>query len=289
MNNDFEKYYKLNDKKQGEQYAEELVDSIINEKDILINLLSIKGTNLLTDIVREKIDRVDSSSREKISICINKLLSYFYCGNNDMNDMAFTKISTLDYNSKFLIKENLIYYIGRIGNDKSKELISEFYYKETNDLNKMNLAFSACLLGNQKIELDFISKVTPGSKWDCMIRSWTMAFFKDVDNPYDYKDSNTDDWANAKIPRINRLSINNENEKKYKKAMFFRLFDLTVIYMFCKSRTFRDLTESEYEIIERCISKPKFISKEKQEQIEIIKEKILNENNMTYRCQKYSI
>ena len=255
-------------------YSKELVDALLHERVTVIQLLNNENTNDITDSVREETSELNKQEQEKISFVLNELLLQFY---ENSHDSKFHKtIKNLDEDSKFLIKENLIYYIGRLGNDDSKEIVSKCYHLETNHLHKMNVAFSACLLGNQEIELDFISKITPGSKYDLIIRSWTMAFFKNVENPYKYVDHAEDDWSAAKKPRIIRLQINEINHKKYNKAMAFRLFDLTVLYNFCKNRSFHDLTDEEYEIIERCISKSPIVSLEKEEKIEEMKRKILS-------------
>jgi hypothetical protein len=254
-----------------ENYSKELVEALLQENKVLFQLLSTEQTNDVCDLVRDIVSKLSDVEQQKISMVLNKTLQAIYDKCSD-----FKNRMDLNEEQVFLIKENLIYYIGRLGNEQSNEIITKCYYNEDNDLNKMNLAFSACLLGNQEVELDFISKVTPGSKFDLLMRSWTMAFFKNSINPHEYVDDENDDWSIAKYPRIKRLRVNIEGQKGYKKAMHFRLFDLTVLYLFCKNRAFEDLTAEEYEVIKNCTSISSIISEKKREKIEDIKVKIIN-------------
>ena len=64
-----------------------------------------------------------------------------------------------------------------------------------------------------------------------------------------YKDNPYDDWTPAKLPRLKRLAINDEKNPKYKKALAFRLLDLTTIYLFIRNRKNETLLENEKDII----------------------------------------
>lgn len=253
----------------NKEYTERLVKSLLEKDSIALELLSVAHTNTLSDEIRDIIASLNDDDQQKISSFLNEMLINLYEGtySPDINEQKL-----------FIIKENLIYYVGRLGNKDSVEIINKYHYKETNEFNKMNLAFSACFLGDQEVELDFLSKVTPGSSYDLMMRSWTLAFFKDASNPHEYIDDKNDDWTAAKLPRIKRLQINEPGQKGYKKAMAFRLFDLTILYLFCKNRSFDDLTVSEYEIIKNSTSVSPLIAKGKMDKIEAIKARLLNKD-----------
>ena len=90
-----------------------------------------------------------------------------------------------------------------------------------------------------------------------------------------YKDQKTDDWTIAKKPRINRLKINDENNKKYKKAMSFRLLDLIVLYLFLENRKTDTLSENEKDIIKKALIDYPLFSEQKKAKMESYKEKIL--------------
>lgn len=250
----------------NKEYTEQLVKGLLEKDWGVLELLSIAHTNNLSDEIRDTIARLNDDEQQKISSFLNEMLAALYEGNYNPD---------VSEQNLFIIKENLIYYVGRLGNKDSVEIINKYYYKETNEFNKMNLAFSACFLGDQEVELDFLSKVTPVSSYDLMMRSWTLAFFKDASNPHEYTDDKNDDWTAAKSPRIKRLQINEPGQEGYKKAMAFRLFDLTILYLFCKNRSFDDLTISEYEIIKNSTSASPLIAKGKIDKIEAIKARLL--------------
>ncbi|MDR0591549.1 MAG: hypothetical protein LBG75_03300 [Candidatus Nomurabacteria bacterium] len=244
-----------------DMYAERLLNSISTRSSNMFELLNIVHTNNTTDIVKNLFDGLSESQQQKITEQLSNILS---------------ETSSSNDSSNFLAKENIIYYMGRFGGQNSRATIKKVYAEETNDHHKFNLAFSACLLGDEAVELDFISKVVPGNKWDQLLRSWTLAFFQNIDNPYDFIDDGTSDWSAAKNPRIKRLSISDPKAKGYHKAMLFRLFDLTILRLFCKSRSFNDLTPPELKVIEQCASTSPGISIAKSEKIEHVKRQLLS-------------
>ena len=101
-----------------------------------------------------------------------------------------------------------------------------------------------------------------------------MAFFKKLDNPYKYKDNPDDDWTPAKLPRLKRLAIKDENNPKFKKALAFRLLDLTTIYLFIRNRKNEALPEDEKEIIKNTNIDFEIYSIKKKKMMKILIQKI---------------
>ena len=232
----------------------------------------------ITNEVRESLDTLPIEEIKEIQSFLYKLLNICYDG--QLFEMNLEKkeneiIANLNSKAKFLLKESLIYFIGRLKISPNIEVLKKIYQLDDDKYIKLNVTFATLQTFDEEVELDFITKLIPGSAYDEMIRSWTIAFFKKENNPYEYKDNNTDDWTVAKLPRIKRLSINDSNSEKYKKAMAYRLLDLMVIYLFLENRKTDTLTSKEKEIISNAIIDYEKYSPKKKELLKETKKKIL--------------
>lgn len=256
----------------------------------LLNVFSIRNVqsavqgfivdlnNNLTDKVRENLALLSEQEFLEIKDFLNKLLNLLYKGqlyemNIDSNESDI--IEKLTEQEKFKLKETVIYFMGRIPVKVDLDILKKAYYLENNKYVKMNIAFSTFQMFDEKIELDFIEKLTTNDEYNEMIRSWTMAFFKNEINPYDYKDKSEDDWTPAKTPRINRLKINEKENPKFKKAMAYRLVDLVIMYLFIENRGKSSLTNEEKEIIRNAIVDFEHYSENKKQIINDFKKKLL--------------
>ena len=256
----------------------------------LLNVFSIRNVqsavqgfivdlnNNLTDKVRENLALLSEKEFLEIKDFLNKLLNLLYKGqlyemNIDSNESDI--IEKLTEQEKFKLKETVIYFMGRIPVKVDLDILKKAYYLENNKYVKMNIAFSTFQMFDEEIELDFIEKLTTNDEYNEMIRSWTMAFFKNEINPYDYKDKSEDDWTPAKTPRINRLKINEKENPKFKKAMAYRLVDLVIMYLFIENRGKSSLTNEEKEIIRNAIVDFEHYSENKKQIINDFKKKLL--------------
>ena len=256
----------------------------------LLNVFSIRNVqsavqgfivdlnNNLTDKVRENLALLSEQEFLEIKDFLNKLLNLLYKGqlyemNIDSNESDI--IEKLTEQEKFKLKETVIYFMGRIPVKVDLDILKKAYYLENNKYVKMNIAFSTFQMFDEEIELDFIEKLTTNDEYNEMIRSWTMAFFKNEINPYDYKDKSEDDWTPAKTPRINRLKINEKENPKFKKAMAYRLVDLVIMYLFIENRGKSSLTKEEKEIVKNANVDYEFYSENKKKIINDFKKKIL--------------
>ena len=123
--------------------------------------------------------------------------------------------------------------------------------------------------------MDFVNRLLTDPEYDFMIRSWSLAFFKGASNPYEYNDNIEEDWAEARIPRIKRLSINDDDNPKYKKALAYRLMDLVVIYLYKKSRNFDTMLYDDKEIIKNTFIDYKAFSETKKNMMKDLIQKII--------------
>ena len=239
---------------------------------------TIECNNEITNQVRDYLDTLTEKELIEIQEYLNNLLNLCYDGkllNIPIKEEELKMIQDLSEKDKFLLKETIIYFSGRLPIKTNLDILKKAYYLDDNKYIKLNITFTSLSTFNEEIENDFTSKLIPGSEYDDMLRSWTMAFFKNIDNPYMYKDQKQDDWAIAKKPRINRLKINDENNKKYKKAMSFRLLDLIVLYLFLENRKTDTLSENEKDIIKKALIDYPLFSEQKKAKMESYKEEIL--------------
>ena len=192
---------------------------------------TIECNNEITNQVREYLDTLTEKELIEIQEYLNNLLNLCYDGkllNIPIKEEELKMIQDLSEKDKFLLKETIIYFSGRLPIKTNLDILKKAYYLDDNKYIKLNITFTSLSTFDEEIENDFTSKLIPGSEYDDMLRSWTMAFFKNIDNPYMYKDQKTDDWTIAKKPRINRLNVNDENNKK--KAGYYISDNLCLFY-----------------------------------------------------------
>lgn len=248
-----------------------LINSMLTNTDKTISLLGkhVNG-NEITDAVRSKIASLPSDSQTKITDRLEQILYDCYF------DMT-PKLESLSEDNLFYLKESLVYYIGRISNP-NLELLKEIYKIETNKHLLLNIAFSSLATGDEEIESDFISRIVPGNDYDNLIRSWTMAFFANAENPYSYIDTGKDDWSLAKLARLKRLAINDKTNPKFNKAKAFRWLDLIVIDLFLENRGGYAMSEEDYEIVDNTNVKLDGYSQDKVKKLTLLKSKITSMN-----------
>ena len=232
----------------------------------------------ITNKVREKLESLTEQELIEIKEFLNKLLNLLYNGqlyemNIDTNEMSI--INNLTEEEKFKIKTIALYFIGRLPVKADLDILKKAYYLDNNKYIKMDIAYSTFQMFDEEIELDFIEKLTTNDEYNEMIRSWTMAFFKNEINPYDYKDKSEDDWTPAKTPRINRLKINEKENPKFKKAMAYRLVDLVIMYLFIENRGKSFLSSEEKEIVKNANIEYELYSENKKKIINEFKKRIL--------------
>lgn len=262
----------------------------MNQKEIIENLIeAFKACDIalatqnfinpnndeITNGVRAYLDTLLEEDTKKVLAFLNHLLNVcydysLYEEGPQENDHLITE---LDDKKKFYFKENVIYYIGRLKVLPDIEILKKAYFNEKDMHLALNLTYSSLATFDETIEMDFIKRFAPGNEYDVMLRSWTLAFFKGVPNPYDYVDDGTS-WEQAKNPRLNRLKINDDTNPKFNKAMAFRLFDLLVLNLFLDNRD-ETLPEDEKEIVNDALIDYEKYSEEKIEKANELKRKIV--------------
>lgn len=249
----------------------EIVENMLTNDELTVNSLILGSSgNQITDKVREEIGKLPEEQRNRINKRLENILTACYSSNE-------IELKNLSSKELFLLKESLIYYIGRITKTPNIKLLKNIYKKETDNHLKLNITFSSVMTGDEEIEQDFIEKIKPGNDLDLLIRSWTLAFFANMENPYNYIDEGKD-WSLAKLARLKRLIINDESSEKFEKAKAFRWLDLTVINLFLNNRGYDSMDEKDYEIVENAkVDFPSY-SEEKVKKLKLLKKDIAEHN-----------
>ena len=251
--------------------VESLVQAMLkSDIQTILMLGNQANNNEITDKVRDYIACLSKEEREIISKRLEKILNHCYF----QVTPAFEKLSKQEL---FYLKESLIYYIGRISKPDIT-LLKKIYSVEENKHLLLNIAFSSLITGDEEIEADFISRIVPGNDYDNLIRSWTMAFFANSEDPYSYVDTGKDDWSLAKTARLKRLSINDSNHPKFAKAKAFRWLDLVVIDLFLENRGARAMSNDDYKVISETDVILDGYSSNKIKQLTLLKSKITHMN-----------
>lgn len=254
--------------------ATNIVNALItkNVKDVS-KYLVFPNSDEITNTVRKQLNNLSTNELKSIQLFLYDIFNSCY-NENLFNTNTCIKLPKLTSSTLFLLKENIIYYLGRLPLLPDINIL-EKAYKLDKDLHiKLNITFSSLSTFDERIERDFISKVSPGNSYDLLIRSWTLAFFSNCKTPYNFQDIHNNDWSKAKAPRLKRLAINSTDNPKFLKAMSFRALDLLVLYLFLENRKTDVLTKEESDIVSSAfIEYPKF-SKIKIQFLKSLKEKL---------------
>lgn len=243
--------------------ADFIFDAIKSGGTALIQALSHPFKNDITDFVRSAINSV--TDRNELKQILNHLtdtyLQIMRGDNNILDSDAQTLINHLPPKEKFYLKNEIIYLITRFPDisEDIRSFVSEAYSYETDPYMKLDFAYGTVLTGPFHIALEYAQSLTPGTEGDFVNRSWTVAFFGDVQaNPYDYRDTEKAPWSKARSARLKRFQSN-----KWK-AIRFRILDLPLMYCFYASRSWIDINEEDYKIIEQvAIDLPEYTMEEK--------------------------
>ena len=246
-----------------------LVDAMLTSDEKTISMLGNQAnSNEITDLVRAKISSLSLEEQMVIAERLEQILKACYFDDS---------VDRLSSQELFYLKESLIYYIGRISMPNI-DLLKRIYAVEEDKHLLLNIAFSSLVTGDEEIEADFISRIKPGNEYDNLIRSWTMAFFANAEDPYSYVDTGEDDWSLAKQARLKRLAINDPNNSKFAKAKAFRWLDLAVIDLFLENRGAFAMTGDDYEIVSGTNVNLDGYSDNKVKQLTLLKSKINDMN-----------
>ena len=97
-------------------------------------------------------------------------------------------------------------------------------------------------------------------------------YFGDVaDDPYCYRDDKKCSWSKARAARIKRFTKKNPSLKDYR----FQLFDVPLLYSFLKDREWNEISEEEYQILNRLTFTEEYFSRNEITFLSEVKQNLL--------------
>ncbi len=235
--------------------AQNLIEAfLLNKTSEIKCLLKHKMKDDVTNFIGNKFAHLNEIDKTKIK----ENLCHMYYDTHD-RDLS--------------VKEQLIYYITRLGIDVSDFLLDVIKNNPSHPIMRLTIAYGCVLSENQDIRnyaLDYAKSISNNTIDAITNRAWTIIYFGDVNDrdPYTYDDNEKRSWKNARKARIKRFTKNNPRLKDYR----FRLFDIPLFYSFLKDRKWNDISMDEFNVL-RSVEFPKnvfnkneiiFLKKEKR-------------------------
>lgn len=228
-----------------------LADKVFNAVKVgdicLIEALKIPLRNDVTDFVRSAISGSDNS--EIVTIQENLISAYRQIDAPKdliLSEKARNAILEMDIKHQFTIKNEIIYLVTRIPDPTSciPNFLEEINAKNTDPYILLDIAYAATLTGPTYIALDYAKTLEPGSENSLINRSWTLAYFGDVQaNPHEYRDIEKVPWIKSREARMKRF------QKSNYKALRFRILDFPLLYCYYVDRNWKDVNDTDYKII----------------------------------------
>ena len=181
-------------------------------------------------------------------------------------------------------KQQLIYYITRLGIDVSDFIIGVIKENPRDLYIRLSLAYGCVLSDKSALKQDALAyarSIAADSNGDDAItnRGWTTVYFNDVDidmlkiDVYNYRDTIKSSWKNARQARIKRFTKKNP---RYKDLRFW-IFDIPLFHSFLIDRGWDNISVDEYKILESLDFNKKEFDKEEIEFLTQEKAKLLAE------------
>lgn len=270
--------------------AYHIICRLKNISEEAIESLSQPYANEISDFISDGLLTLNEPDITNVLISIYNLVSNMQ---TNKPEKIVNYIKSLSPEKIFRLKFSIVFRLGRLRYqtpERSKLIVKFFkdiYYHADNqqfilsyDDNNANYwravfkrccAISSSFLGGYEIEIDYVTrlldwKANYDADYDLANRSNTLCFYGDVaskDDIFGYIDRRaTCSCDKALHKRINRLSeindIDNDTDikelsPKLKRKYYFRLFDISTIYTFIKSRKYRadllNVTKKDIKII----------------------------------------
>ena len=213
--------------------AHSLVEAFLNNEQMKIRaLFNIKLKDDVTNFVGNKFATLTKTEKQEIK----KTLIGMYTETKE---------------DEISIKEQIVYYITRLGIDVTEFLSDLIKDSPEHPIMRLTIAYG-CVLTEDPYTREFALEYARSLAADTVDartnRAWTVIYFGDVNDrdPYTYADDEHRQWQNARQARIKRFTKENPRLKDYR----FRLFDIPLFHSFLKDRNWNDITLEEYDILD---------------------------------------
>jgi len=184
---------------------------------------------------------------------------------NKYNELIVQKTNIAE-----MIREQIIYHVGRIPHNSPPEILKNAYNNEQNSVIKRAAALGLILSGDETIEADFIGKLLSDKTLDLENRSIQLVYFGDAKGMFHaYKDDEIIEWKNTKRAILERFSNNSMRDIR------LRLWDIVTFKSFIISRGLTGLSNDEINIIKETVIDNSTISKARKELLTREKDSLL--------------
>ncbi|MGI6249542.1 MAG: metallophosphoesterase [Acutalibacteraceae bacterium] len=239
----------------------------------LIETLTTPMRNDVTDFLRSAISGCDTKEIELIQRnLINVYKQVEIPDKGIISSEARCRLEEIDESARFVLKNEIIYLVTRIPDPTGciPDFLEEINSYNTDPYILLDIAYAAALTGPAHIVLEYASTLEPGSQNELINRSWTVAYFGDVQaNPYTYEDKFKVPWSKSREARLNRF------QKSNYKAFRFRILDFPLLYCFYSDRDWKDINEADYLIIKEADIDNEIFSQEEKIFLQHKKEQLL--------------
>lgn len=213
--------------------AHGLIEAFLNNDQIQIrSFFNIKLKDDVTNFVGNKFATLTEAEKQTIKETLIRLYA-----DTDASEIR--------------IKEQIVYYITRLGIDVTEFLMDIIKKAPEDPIMRLTIAYGSVLSEDPDVRafaLDYARSLSMDSEDARTNRAWTLIYFGDVNdrNPYTYVDDEQRQWQNARKARIKRFTKKNPRLKDYR----FRLFDIPLFHSFLKDRNWNDISFEEYDILD---------------------------------------
>lgn len=221
--------------------AHSLVEALLNNDQTQIRtLFNVKLKDDVTNFVGDRFTTLTEAEKQKAK----ETLVGMYVDTDE---------------SEINIKEQIVYYITRLGIDVTEFLMDIIMNPPEHPIMRLTIAYGCVLSENPCVRafaLNYARSISMDSIDAITNRAWTVIYFGDVNDrdPYTYADDEHRQWQNARKARIKRFTKENPRLKDYR----FRLFDIPLFHSFLRDRNWNDISVEEYSILS-CVDFPESV------------------------------
>lgn len=270
--------------------AENVIQSFLSTDNRELNdSLTTVYYNEINQFIREGFQQLDKYKKQIIYNNLSITYLKHFSSQNTFNINLFSEnyINTLDISidqiitnpESIRIREQILYYLGRLEIDYYPPILSFAARFENNPLLIRSAILGAILYRNENLEFKYLTSLIPGSEEDYLNRSVQLVYFGDaIGDLHSFRDNDLFLWDKVKAAILNRLKGLSVRD------IALRWWDLRTLFCFFESRGWKDkISIKEYEIIQNTLCSSNLYSDLRNENVNNEKLNIikyLNNNNL---------
>ncbi len=253
--------------------AEELIQSFCSPTQSFLENLKTIYHHEINLFIREGFQQLDKTQKEAVYVKLAKtyFAEFSISFQLELENIDESLIETLaipitninNSNNSIRIREQIVYYLGRLELSFYPPILSFAAKFETNLLLKRSAILGAILYRNEELERIYLEQLMPNSVEDKLNRSVQLVYFNDViGDIHSFIDTSLSSWEKTRIAIFNRLRQNSNRD------FALRWWDIRTLFCFFESRKWKDkISPSDFESIQNCICSSTFYSEERNNEV----------------------